>query len=218
MDPPSQLMEYLSRGGPWALFVGALGAIALAAAMERWKELRHARVDVNEIMAKVRKALLVDESVPAAIEACERYRGPLARILRIGLVSYGEAREEIEDGLRANALYEARRLEKRLPFLSTVAVAAPLVGFLGTLLGIADALAPLASQGDLDLALFAGALSRALIPVTAGAAVALPLLVANAYFKSRLRRHATAVELATGYLLRTFDEMERKGIVAKEPK
>ncbi len=214
----SQLMEYLSQGGPWALLLGALGAISLAVVMERWKEFRKARVDVNELMARLRKALIADESIPEALAVCDRYDGPLGRILRVGLINYGQPRYEVEGAMQAAAFHEARRLENRLPFLATVAVVAPLLGFLGTLVGIAEALESVRSLGEIDPGLFAGGMSRALIPVTVGVAVALPVLVASAYFKSRLRRHATDVELAGNLLVRTFGEMERRGIVAKAPK
>ena len=102
--------------------------------------------------------------------------------------------------------------KKRLTFLAASAVVAPFLGFLGTLLGIAEAIAPIANlRADYEAALFATDMSRALIPVTVGVAVALPVLVASFYFKSRLRHHVTSVDLAAHALLQTFGDMERRG-------
>ena len=70
-----------------------------------------------------------------------------------------------------------------------------------------------ASQGaGTDPALFAGGISRALIPVTMGIVVALPALAVNGYFRNWLRNYATDVEISVKRLLEIYGEMERSGI------
>ncbi|MEE8522414.1 MAG: MotA/TolQ/ExbB proton channel family protein, partial [Thermoanaerobaculia bacterium] len=67
-----------------------MSIVALAVIIERGFVLRKAKINVNEFLAKLRKALIVNKSLRDAIKICEQYRGPLASIMKAGLLKYGQ--------------------------------------------------------------------------------------------------------------------------------
>lgn len=208
-------MGYMRDGGPvmWPLL--ALSIIALAFIIERFFALRRARINVNEFLAKIRKALIVNHSVREAIKICEQYRGPVASIMKAGLLKYGQPKEDIEKTIENAALYEMGRLERGLVVLATVANIAPLLGFLGTVTGMINAFDALMEAGLTNPGLVAGGISEALITTAAGLIVAIPVQMAYNYFMTRINRFVRDIETATNMLLETFIEMDRAGISAE---
>ncbi|HEX2164088.1 MAG TPA: MotA/TolQ/ExbB proton channel family protein [Thermoanaerobaculia bacterium] len=202
-------------GGPVMWFLLALSIIALAFIIERFVALRRARINVNEFLAKIRKALIVNHSVREAIKICEQYRGPVASIMKAGLLKYGQPKEDIEKTIENAALYEMGRLERGLVVLATVANIAPLLGFLGTVTGMINAFDALMEAGLTNPGLVAGGISEALITTAAGLIVAIPVQMAYNYFMTRINRFVRDIETATNMLLETFIEMDRAGISAE---
>lgn len=208
-------MGYMRDGGPVMWFLLALSIIALAFIIERFVALRRARINVNEFLAKIRKALIVNHSVREAIKICEQYRGPVASIMKAGLLKYGQPKEDIEKTIENAALYEMGRLERGLTVLATVANIAPLLGFLGTVTGMINAFDALMEAGLTNPGLVAGGISEALITTAAGLIVAIPVQMAYNYFMTRINRFVRDIETATNMLLETFIEMDRAGISAE---
>lgn len=205
-------MQYMTDGGPvmWPLL--ACSIIGLAVAVERFIALRRARINVNEFLAKIRKALLVNRSVREAVKICEQYRGPVASIMKAGLLKYGQPREDLEKTIENAALYEMGRLERGLVVLATVANVAPLLGFLGTVTGMINSFEALAEQGLSNPGAVAAGISEALITTAAGLMIAIPVQLAYNYFTTRINRFVRDIESATNMLLETFSEMERGGV------
>jgi biopolymer transport protein ExbB len=199
-------------GGPVMYPLLAASIIALAVAIERFIALRRARINVNEFLAKIRKALLVNRSVREAVKICETYRGPVASIMKAGLLKYGQPREDLEKTIENAALYEMGRLERGLVVLATVANVAPLLGFLGTVTGMINSFKALAEQGLSNPGAVAAGISEALITTAAGLMIAIPVQLAYNYFTTRINRFVRDIESATNMLLETFSEMERGGV------
>jgi biopolymer transport protein ExbB len=211
-DIGGTFMQYMRDGGPvmWPLLAASI--IGLAVIIERFIALRRARINVNEFLAKIRKALLVNRSVREAVKTCEQYRGPVASIMKAGLLKYGQPREELEQTIENAALYEMGRLERGLVVLATVANVAPLLGFLGTVTGMIRSFDALAEQGLSNPAAVASGISEALITTAAGLFIAIPVQLAYNYFTTRINRFVRDIEAATNMLLETFGEMERGGV------
>ena len=91
-----QVAEYFRQGGifMWPLLFFSL--LALTVIIERFIVLTKARINVNEFLTKIRKALLVNRNVKEAIKVCEDYRGPVPSILKAGLLKYGQPKEDVE--------------------------------------------------------------------------------------------------------------------------
>jgi biopolymer transport protein ExbB len=205
-------MKYMNDGGPimWPILLCSI--VGVAVVIERWLVLHKSQINVNEFLAKLRKSLLVNRSVRDGIKVCEQYRGPLASIMKAGLLKYGQPKEDVQRTIETAAIHEMSRLEKRLMVLNTVVNAAPLLGFLGTVTGMIDSFEALAAQGLSNPGAVASGISEALITTAAGLIVALPIQIAYNYFTSQINKTVRDIETSTNMLLETFGEMERGGV------
>lgn len=210
-----RFMEWMQQGGivMWLLLI--MSIIALAVIFERFVALWRAKINVNEFLAKIRKALIVNRSVREAIKVCEQYRGPVASIMKAGLLKYGQPKEDVEKTIENAAVFEMGRLERGLTVLATVANVAPLLGFLGTVTGMIKSFDALAAAGLSNPALVANGIKEALLTTAGGLFVAIPVQVSYNYFMSRINKFVRDIETAANMLMETFVEMERSGITAE---
>lgn len=204
--------ELMGQGGPlmWALLVASVVAVTFI--IERFVALHRAKINVNEFLAKLRKALIVNRSIRDAIKICEQYRGPVASIMKAGLLKYGQPKEDVEKTIENAALFEMGRLERGLVVLASVANIAPLIGFLGTVTGMMKSFDALAEAGLSNPGLVAIGIKEALTTTAAGLAVAIPVQLAYNYFMTRINKFVRDIETSTNMLLETFGELERSGI------
>ena len=203
---------YMEQGGPvmWPLL--AFSVLGLAVAIERYFALRKARVNVNEFLAKVRKALMVNRSLRDAVKICEQYQGPVASVMKAGLLKFGQPKEDIDKTIENAALFEMSRLERGLSILATVANVAPLLGFLGTVTGMINSFDALAKVGLSNPAAVAAGISEALITTAAGLFIAIPIQIIYNYFMAKINKFVRDIETAANMLIETFSEMDRSGI------
>ena len=168
------MLEFLRSGGPVLWLVLALGAIALVVFLERSLQLHRDRIDSTDFLQGIFNALRRG-NVQEALALCEETPGPVARLAGVAIRRRESPRERLLQELDQAGSAEVARLERRLAFLSLIAQAAPLLGLLGTVLGILRSL--LAWRAALPLADSAGiadGLVSAAITTAAGLAVALP--------------------------------------------
>lgn len=202
------LINYFRQGGPmmWPLLFFSL--LALTFIIERWFVFNKAKVNVGEFLPKVRKALLVNRNVKEAIKVCEQNRGPVASVMKAGLLRYGHSREDIEKTIENAAMYELDRLERRMGILATTANVAPMLGFLGTVTGMIKSFATLAEQGLTNPGAVAAGISEALITTATGLIIAIPAQLAYNWFNTKITRFVRDIETATNMLMETFIEMD----------
>lgn len=205
------LVQYFQEGGPIMYVLLLLSVVATVVSVERWLVLRRAKVDVNQFLAKLRKALLVNSSVQDGVKVCEQYKGPIASIMKAGLLKHGHDKEEVEKTIENAALYEMGRLERRLPVLATVANVAPLIGFFGTVVGMMSSFDALARAGLSNPGLVAAGIKVALTTTAAGLFVAIPFQILYNYFMSKVNKFVRDVETSSNMLIETFNDMERQG-------
>jgi len=212
VDIGGTFVKLFRDGGPvmWPLLLFSI--LGLVFIIERFIALRKAKINVNEFLAKIRKALIVNRSIPDAIKVCEDYRGPVPSIMKAGLLKYGEPKEDVEKTIENAALFEMGRLERNLVWLATIANVSPLLGFFGTVAGMIKSFDALAEAGLSNPGLVAAGISEALITTAAGLAVAIPAQLAYNFFMSRINKFVRDIETSTNMLLETFGEMQRSGI------
>ena len=168
------MLEYLRSGGPVLWLVLALGAIALVVFLERSLQLHRDRIDSTDFLQGIFNALRRGND-QEALALCEETPGPVARLASIAIRRRAEPRERLLRELDQAGSAEVARMERRLAFLSLIAQSAPVLGLLGTVLGILRSL--LAWRAALPLAASAGiadGLVAAAVTTAAGLAVALP--------------------------------------------
>ena len=190
----------------WPLLFFSL--LALTFIIERFIVFSKAKINVNEFLTKIRKALLVNRNVKEAIKVCEQSRGPVASVMKAGLLRYGHTREDIEKTIENAALYELDRLERRMGVLATTANVAPMLGFLGTVTGMIKSFATLAEAGLTNPGAVAAGISEALLTTATGLIVAIPAQLAFNWYNTKITSFVRDIETATNMLMETFIEMD----------
>jgi biopolymer transport protein ExbB len=203
-----QVAEYFRQGGIFMWPLLFFSVLAATVAIERFIVFSKAKINVNEFLTKIRKALLVNRNVKEAIKVCEQNKGPVASVMKAGLLRYGQPRDEIEKTIENAALYELDRLEKRLGVLGTTANVAPMLGFLGTVAGMIRSFATLAEQGLTNPAAVAVGISEALITTATGLIIAIPAQLIYNWYTTKITRFVRDIETASNMLVETFIEMD----------
>ena len=212
MEIGGTFMKLFREGGPVMYPLLIFSILGLVFIIERFIALRRAKINVNEFLAKIRKALIANRSIKDAIKVCEDYRGPVPSIMKAGLLKYGEPKEDVEKTIENAALFEMGRLERNLVWLATIANVSPLLGFFGTVAGMIKSFDALAEAGLSNPGLVAAGISEALITTAAGLAVAIPAQLAYNFFMSKINKFVRDIEISTNMLIETFGEMQRSGI------
>ena len=205
-----QVAEYFRQGGIFMYPLLFFSVLAATVAIERFIVFTKAKINVNEFLTKIRKALLVNRNVKEAIKVCEQNKGPVASVMKAGLLRYGHPREDIEKTIENAALYELDRLEKRLGVLATTANVAPMLGFLGTVAGMIKSFATLAEQGLTNPAAVAVGISEALITTATGLIIAIPAQLVFNWYTTKITRFVRDIETASNMLVETFIEMDNQ--------
>lgn len=218
------MLDFLIRGG-WALWVITFCSIlTLGVTLERLLTLRKADVDSDDLLASV-SAKLETGDVDAAIQTCESTPGPVAETLAIGLRKLlflervGKRPEEIEEGI-VKAMEDhggsvVDYLERNLNMLATTASLAPILGMLGTVVGMIRAFGNVKEMGTLTPTAVAGGISEALLCTAGGLIVAAMATVEYNYFVGRVNRFVLKVQAAgTALVERVLHAQSRK---SREP-
>lgn len=201
------LLNFIIDGGLYIMIpLVVLLLIGLTYSIERLWALTKAKINTAEFLTKIRAALK-NKNVKEAVQICETFRGPIASILKTGLMKFGDPKEEIEKTMENASMHEIARLERGLPVLSAISNVAPILGFLGTVTGMImsfDALAELNDPGAV-----AAGISQALITTASGLIVAVPTLLGYSYFTTRVNKFIREIESACAVLMESFSAMER---------
>ena len=158
------------------------------------------RIGTEQFIASITDSLR-KENIMEAVSICEEAGGPLANVLKAGLLRYSQAqieerevsKEEIQEAIEEASLLEIPELERNLPVLGTVAVVSPLFGLLGTVTGMISAFTTIALEGTGDPQQLAGGISQALLTTAAGLTVAIPCLIFFQLFDSWVNRHMVEI-------------------------
>lgn len=203
------MWEFMQKGGAimWPILLCSI--VAFAIVVERFLQLRKEQIDTKTFMEQISKSLKRNR-VMEALELCERTSGPIAVILRAGILKHDRTRAEIREAIEDASIHEVPRLEKNLPVLATIAHISPLLGLLGTVTGMVAAFQVIQSKatsvnpvnpGDL-----AGGIWEALLTTVFGLAVAIPTYVAYNYLVSRVDGFVLDMERSATDLLNILGE------------
>ena len=211
---PGDLIDYYFKGGLVMHPISLLSVASLAVIIYKLIVFFQVRLNLNEFVGKMRGSLLKG-SVKGAIEVCEEFGGPVGAIMKSGLLKHGRPRDEIEKTMENAAIHEIAYLERYLTVLATVANIAPLLGFLGTVVGMVISFDVIATQGLNDPGAVAGGISQALLTTAYGLIVAFFTQPFYNYFTSKVATYTRQIETAVNILFESLDEMDRSD--ATEP-
>lgn len=169
--------------------------VAIALFIERLMTLSQAETDSNELLIRIRSSMN-EGSLAEAVDVCEVTRGPIAAIVRVGLLRAHHTQSEIEKSMQIAAKLEIAKLEKNTRALSLVARIAPLIGLLGTVLGFIQAFGEMRLSGLVDISTtqIGEAMEYALITTAFGLVVAIPSILAYNYLVSRIESFVLEME------------------------
>jgi biopolymer transport protein ExbB len=199
-------MKYLTillQGGPVIVLIGICALVAAFIFIQKWFEFYRAQVNINEIVTGLINVLRRDGMIEA-ITLCDNSPGPVPRVLSSAIRAYKEG-DDIRDALATQTLIEVPRLESRLNILATLAYVTPLLGLLGTVLGLVDSFqAMTAKNAAATLPDLSGGVYKALICTAAGLSVAIPCHIAYNYLVSRVQDFCADMEKASAEIMYFF--------------
>ena len=195
------MLELMLKGGlvMWVIFGASL--IAAMVFLERLFHLHRAQINSADFLEGIYNVLR-RRNVVEAVSICEETPGPVAHITRAAILQGDADRDQIRQAIEGAGLAEIPRLERNLALLATIAQITPLLGLLGTILGMMEALwvihqrAPLVYSGDL-----AGGMWQALITSAAGLAVAIPTYAGYNFLLHRLEHIVLDMERSSVEIL-----------------
>lgn len=181
------MLELMQKGGPvmWVIFV--LSIVGVAVFLERLVYLHRAQVRVGEFLRGLAN-LVRDNRVEEVRKQCLATPGPVARVALSAVLARDCPRAELRDIVQEAGQLEVPRLERHLSLLGGIAYAAPLLGLLGTVLGLLEAFYLVSTQGGYaTVADLSGAVYQSLISAAAGLAAAIPALIGAGYLNARVQ-------------------------------
>lgn len=192
--------EFLAKGGICMIPLFLCSVAGLAIVIEKWISLRRRKIIVPEVVS-VLENIKGANDFPLAVSICEKHDGPFANIIRAGLENHTLSREELKETISDQGRQEVHQLEKGLGILETVAGIGPLLGLLGTVLGILKVFKVISVMGVGQASALAGGISEALITTIAGLFIGIPALVAYNYFGNKAESLVLEIEKYSTRLL-----------------
>lgn len=187
------LLELMQAGG-WLMWpIAACSVIATALAMERAWTLRRGRIMPANLIAHIWQLHRQGRLGADQIEAI-RLGSPLGRMLAAGLINRNHSREVMKEALGDAGRHVVADLERHLNALGTIAAVSPLLGLLGTVVGMIKMFSVVVNAGIGNPALLAGGISTALLTTAGGLFVAIPTLLCHRYFEGKVDRLAIEME------------------------
>ncbi|MFT7532201.1 MAG: biopolymer transport protein ExbB, partial [Gammaproteobacteria bacterium] len=179
------MFDLIQSGGVLVWLIILCSVVSMAIIIERFWMLKKSAVTPFGLMDEVEK-LFDDEEIDASKVADIRRSSPLGRIMAAGLVNIDQHRVVMKEAVEEAGRHVIHDLEKYLNTLGTMAAITPLLGLLGTVIGMIDVFAAITSAGVGNPTVLAGGISQALITTAAGLSVGIPSLMFHRYFRGKV--------------------------------
>jgi biopolymer transport protein ExbB len=197
-------MELMQKGGPvmWVILVCSLVAALVFA--EKVFYFHRVQINVGDLVRGLINVLKRDNIVEA-VSLCDDTPGPAAHVLRSAILSHEQGEANLDRAVEDAEMDEIPRLEARLGILATVAYITPLLGLLGTVLGMIGVFEQISAKGAFVNATdLAADIGMALYTTAAGLCVAIPCYVAYNYLVSRVEAIVLDMEKASSEIVGYF--------------
>ena len=180
-------LNLFEQGGPIMWLLLLLSIVGLILFVERALFLHRGQIRSTEFLSGIKNTLRKRRLVEA-MTLCEETPGPVANVVKAGLLNYEEDAEKMRFAIQEAALVEIPALERRIGSIAAIAQAAPMLGLLGTILGMITTFGVVQAEGPyVNASTLAGGLSQALLTTAAGLAIAVPAHLAHHFLSGRVR-------------------------------
>jgi biopolymer transport protein ExbB len=181
------MIDLIVRGGPLMWLLLGCSVLALAISVERYLHFHRARVDVGDLLQGLSN-LIRKKNYAEALYECTGAPGPVARVIRSAIERQDVPRSELKEIVQEQGQLEVPRLERYLAVLLTIAYVAPLIGLLGTTLGLVQTfIAMNAASGFATPVELSKGVYQSLITSAAGLVVAIPSFILYSYLTTSAR-------------------------------
>lgn len=191
------LISMAAKGGWLMLVLLALSVVAIFIFGQKWWMIHQAgKIDKN-FMRDIRD-YIHEGKLKSAVTLCQKYDSPVARLVEKGIERIGRPLSDIQTAVENMGNAEVARLEKGLPILATIAGGAPMIGFLGTVLGMVQAFFNMSQAGNnIDITLLSSGIYTAMITTVGGLIVGIVAYFGYNYLTSNISDLVFKMESAT---------------------
>jgi Biopolymer transport proteins len=186
-------VKFIEGGAGFMAFILVCLILGLAIAIERIIYLNLSATNTDKLLKNVEKALQ-EGGIEAAKEVCRNTRGPVASIFYQGISRMDEGMDIVEKSVVSYGGVQMSQMENGLSWIQLFIAIAPMLGFLGTVIGMVEAFDAIEQAGDISPAIVAGGMKVALITTIGGLVVAIILQVFYNYLLSKIDALVLAME------------------------
>lgn len=191
------LLSMVAKGGPLMLVLLLLSILALYIFGKKWWMI-HVSGQMDKNFMKDIRDYIHEGKLKSAVSLCEKYDSPIARLVQKGIERIGRPLSDIQTAVENTGNTEVARLEKGLPMLATIAGGAPMIGFLGTVIGMVEAFFNMSKAGaNIDITLLSGGIYTAMITTVGGLIVGILAYFGYNYLTSNISDIVFKMENAT---------------------
>lgn len=203
-------LELAQKGGWLMIPILLLSILAVYIFFERYFAIQRAsRIDIN-FMNRI-KDYIHDSKLDAAQALCQSFKNPAARMIEKGVQRIGRPLNDVNTAIENVGKLEIYKLEKGLPLLATVAGGAPMIGFLGTVMGMVRAFYDMAQQANnIDVGLLSNGIYTALITTVAGLIVGIIAYFAYNILVARVEKVVFRLEGTTSEFMDLLNEPAKR--------
>lgn len=188
-----------------ALFILSIASIYIF--IERFLSIRRSLQEERDFMAKI-KDYVKDGKLDAAQQLCMSTDNPIAKMVEKGLMRIGKPLKDISTSIENVAKMEIYRLEARLSVLATISAVAPMIGFLGTVLGMMSTFRAISQSESFEIASISGGIMEAMVTTVGGLVVGIIAYVAYNYLISKVEK---VIQKMEGGSMEFMDILEAPG-------
>lgn len=207
------MLSFIQTGGVFMWPILACSILALAIVIERFWTLRKSSIAPKDLLPDVMARLRDDRMTLDYIRSMQGKIG-LSSIFAAGLLNSKHGRGAMKESVQEAASHAIHELERFMNTLGTIAAISPLLGLLGTVVGMIKVFAVLMESGAGNTALLAGGISEALLTTAAGLGVAIPALIFHRFFSRRIDELVVTMEQQSTKLVDTlYSDRDKAGAV-----
>ncbi len=188
-----QVFELIKAGGWLMVPIVLCSVLAMAIVLERFWSLRRGRVAPSRLLSDVWKLFSAGKLDKKKVGQLRRHSS-LGEVMAAGLASASQGRDIMKEAMAEALAKVTHDLERYLNMLGTIATVAPLLGLLGTVVGMIDVFSVIMLEGSGHAASLAGGISRALVTTAAGLGVAIPAVCFHRFLVRRVEELVILLE------------------------
>jgi biopolymer transport protein ExbB len=200
------MWQLFLKGGPVMYPLALMSVLTLAVIIEKLFSLRTSKVIQGEIMSCI-ESIRTPADIPLAMKICERFDTPFANIIRAGLAEANKPIFIVRQAMEDTGRREVKRLDRYMVVLETAAASGPLMGLLGTVIGMIQVFSVISVSGVGQAGMLSGGIAQALITTVSGLVIAVPALIVFNFLDARIEGMVMRIDEYSHMLLKRLSAM-----------